>query len=70
MADCFKNLAYSSCALSLVILPKYQSLCRMRGQKLNTIYLKYLGADQEGGSKPEPKKPTEKGKNNEMLFRN
>ena len=27
-------------------------------------------ADQEGGSKPEPKKPTEKGKNNEMLFRN
>ena len=53
-----------------MILPKYQSLCRMRGQKLNTIYLKYLGADQEGGSKPEPKKPTEKGKNNEMLFRN
>ena len=42
----------------------------MRGQKLNTIYLKYLGADQEGGSKPEPKKPTEKGKNSEILSGN
>ena len=42
----------------------------MQGQKLNTIYLKYLCADQEGGSKPEPKKPTEKGKNNEILSRN
>ena len=42
----------------------------MQGQKLNTIYLKYFCADHQGGSKPEPKKPTEKDKNNEMLFRN
>ena len=42
----------------------------MQGQKLNIICLKYLCADQEGGSKPEPKKPTEKGKHDEMLFRN
>ena len=69
-ADCFNSLAYSRYAFSSVILPKYQSLRRMQGQKLNTIYLKYLCADQEGGSKPEPKKPTEKGKNNEILFRN
>ena len=27
-------------------------------------------ADQEGGSKPEPKKPTEKGKNSEILSGN
>ena len=42
----------------------------MQGQKLNTIYFKYMCAGQEGGSKPEPKKPTEKGKSSEILSRN